>query len=189
MVLKLREFVANEKNAKKRGMLQAEINKAKRWTGHADVDNVEVRPVSEMGHVAGDCHMCSKTRGIRDDLVKTESGIRESLANTLTHELWHAEDHTGSITAANNGNYFDGIVEFRRKVKTGQSPVAAYVGKELAAQHLAAVVGDDNLIEMAKHGKEAEVLITSAFVKKRVQQAVKPRTAQEEAKRLLKEAA
>lgn len=189
MVLKLREFVAQEKNAKKRGMLQAEINKAKRWTGHADVDNVEVRPVSEMGHVAGDCHMCSKTRGIRDDLVRTESGIRESLANTLTHELWHAEDHTGSITTANTGNFYDGIVEFRRKVKTGQSPVAAYVGKTLAAEHLASVVGADNLIEMAKHGKEAEGLITSAFVNKRVQQAIKPKAAREEAKRLLKEAA
>lgn len=185
----LRQFVAEEKNPKKKRMLEAEISKAKRWTGHADVDKVEVRAVSEMGHVAGDCHMCSKVRGIRDDLVKTESGIRESLANTLTHELWHAEDHTGSITSANNGNYFDGVVELRRKLKTGQPPVATYVGKTLAAEHLASVVGADNLIEMAKHGKEAEVLITTAFVNKRVQQAIKPKTAKTEAEKLLKEAA
>ncbi len=189
MVMMLRQVIANEKDPKKRGLLREAISKAKRWTGSSEVDNVEVRSVEKMGHAAGDCHMCSKVRGIRADLVETESGIRESLANTLTHEFWHAEDETGSVTAANNGNFFDGIVEYRRKVKTGQPPVAAYVDKELAAEHLANVTGGDDLIEMAKHGRAAEVLIKTAYINKRVQQAIKPRVAEAEVTSLLKRAA
>lgn len=189
----LKQAVEGQTDKKKRRLAQEEIAKAKRDTGRYDLDtHVTVDEVDTMGHVAGECHMCTKEIKIRRDLIDTESGIRESLRHVLIHEIHgHAEGENGQWNSSKNGIHFEGIAELATCLKDGKPPVAAYVEKTAAARHLAGVVGQTELIKTARR-EDAEAAITKAFVAKKAGKAANTSTvqsAQSEVKNLLKKAA
>lgn len=166
------------KDTKKGKHLNAQVEKARRMDGLLSFDDVEVVEAEELGHdVAGDCDMCTKHMRIRRDLTDTESGIRKSVLGVLVHEGEHSR-----------GNAMEGVTELVTTLKTGQAPVAAYVEKHRAAKHLASVIGTQELVDAAR-GRNAEVVIMNAFIKKQIEKDIHPKKAKAKAEDLVKKAA
>lgn len=174
----IKEARESDKKSRKGKLLNATVEKAQRMDGLLNFDNVEIAEIEEMGHeVAGDCNMCTKHMRVRKDLTDTESGIRKSLATVLVHEGEHSR-----------GNAMEGVTELVTTLKTGTSPVAAYVEKHRAAKHLASVIGTQELVDAAR-GRNAEIVIMNTFVKKQVEKDIDPKKARTKAEDLVKKAA
>lgn len=154
--MKLRQFVEGQEDEELQVLLEQEIARAESLTGRR-FDSVKVRGVSEMGEAAGRCHMCSGEIEVREDIVKSEQGIREALAHVLVHEAEHAE-----------GNSLEGMTELAATLSTGRPPVPAYREKVSHARHLVSVIGAQEAQEFAR-SPEGKVLMLREYVAKRVE--------------------
>lgn len=172
----LGEFVENETDQERRALLESQISRAETLSG-GNFDAVRIRSVGEMGEAAGRCHMCSREIELREDVVKTEEGIRTDLAHVLVHEREHAD-----------GNFMEGFTELAATLKTGKSPVPAYREKVEHARHVAEVVGQRRSLELARK-PEGRVLLLRVYVAERIQRQMPAEEAAREGEQHLQMAA
>lgn len=154
----LPQFVERQEDEELQVLLEQEIARAENLAGRR-FDSVKVRGVSEMGEAAGRCHMCSGEIEVREDIIRSEQGIREALAHVLVHEAEHAE-----------GNDLEGMTELAATLKTGRPPVPAYREKVSHARHLVQVLGAQEAQEFAR-SPQGKVLMLRQYVAKRVELA------------------
>jgi hypothetical protein len=172
----LGEFVENESDEERRLLLESQIDRAEALSGRT-FDHARIRGVSEMGEAAGRCHMCTREIDIREDMVKTETGIREDLAAVLVHEGEHAA-----------GDSLEGFTELAVTLQTGKAPVPAYRTKVEHARHMAEVIGRKRSLELARK-PEGRVLLLRAYVAEQVQRQIPAEEARREGEEHLQMAA
>jgi len=145
--------------------LETEVAKASRLRGGRNFWGIRIKSVAEMGEAAGTFHTGSKEVSLREDIVTTREGIAKA-CEVIVHE----DIHKGNEAVGDTEQHSEGLVHFRTQRTLGIKD-DIYDEEVANIRAIAAEIGEDQVDRLGRE-KGAEVLLFSAFVKRKVEKGM-----------------